>query len=105
MGMRPPLKKGDLVRRNKPYDDGQVFKVVRFQQPTRIDRLKLRKSNTPYKLDLSDGATQVWVIGKDGFGVWFNRRDLWRIPDQPRYKKQTKDKIKISSYKTKVSLY
>ena len=81
MANRPALLKGDLVRRKRPHDNGTVYKVIRMTVNL-IERRKLRIR----RATSSDGFVHIHVIDKAGTHSTFRRRELWRIPNQPRDK-------------------
>jgi hypothetical protein len=81
--IRPALHKGDLVRRKRPHDDGTVYKVTRIT----VDRIERRKLGLRGRtVTSSNGFVNVHVVDKLGTRSLFRRRELWRIPNQPRDK-------------------
>lgn len=80
--IRPLLKTGDLVMRVKP-NDGKVYRVVRMIVNKR-ERRKLRLTGSV--VSSSEGFVDVYVQDKEGRSFNIKRRDLWRIPNQPRDK-------------------
>jgi len=87
---RPKLYRGDLVKRKKPNDDGQMYRVISFRAPL-VERKKLREHRKIR--DITDqGFVNVTVQGLDGVTQTFKRRDLWRVPNQPKMKAKKKAK-------------
>lgn len=86
MRKRPSLKKGDLVRLHKNKGAGdQIFKVISMSIP-RDEARKLSRSGTPTNRTSSEGFVQVTVRDKNGCIFCFKRRELWRVPNQPKKK-------------------
>jgi hypothetical protein len=86
MAHRPQLSKGDLVKRKKPYDDGTMYRVVNIFAPI-VERMKLGLSRRG-RLPSSEGFLDIRVKDLQGNYYTFRRRELWRIPNQPRHKKR-----------------
>ena len=85
---RPQLRKGDLVKRKKPNDDGKMYRVMRMESPPRRELRKLGMIGR--SISSSEGFVLVWVKGLDGALQCFKRRELWRVPNQPRDRKHKK---------------
>lgn len=88
MKTRPLLVRGDLVMLNKSrmafgLNKRQVYKVVGFPRMPRSEKRKLGNPN----LMTSDGVTYVRIIDSSGFKSLVRRRDLWKLPNQPRHKR------------------
>ena len=96
---RPSLKNGDLVKRKKPHDDGTMYRVV-CKRTNRIEKLKLGLRGR--KITSHEGFVDVYVMGLNGERHVFKRRDLWRVPNQPRDKK-TKSACRESDYVSSTS--
>lgn len=89
MAARPPLYIGDLVKFNRKYQGyreyfGKIFRVVAI----RMERSERRKLGLR-SISSSDGACNVMLIDRGGFSTTVKRRFLWRIPDQPRFRKKS----------------
>lgn len=84
MTKRPELERGDLVKRKKPNDDGTMFRVIKITAP-RKDRRKLGLRGYP---PTSEGFMDIVVADIHGCQQVFKRRDLWRVPNQPRLLKK-----------------
>ena len=81
---RPKLRNGDLVKLKKPYDDGKMYCVVDMT----VDRAEKRKLGLNRRVIYSsEGFVDVSVMGLDGILQTFKRRQLWRVPNQPRERK------------------
>lgn len=80
---RPELHRGDLVKRKKPHDDNTMFRVVMLT--TR--RSECRRLMPGKHVNSSEGFVDVRVVDKNGMQSMFKRRQLWRVPNQPRDKK------------------
>lgn len=83
--IRPTLKKGDLVKLVKERDEGKMYRVQRMtSSPLERRRLGMRGQ----VVSSSEGFVNVFVIDTTGTMFNFKRRDLWRVPNQPRDKKK-----------------
>lgn len=87
MKKRPLLRRGDLVKLKKPYDNGTMFRVTRIT----VNNIERRRViGYVGHVTTSEGFIDVHVVDKDGTKHAFKRRDLWRVPNQPR------DKVRVT---------
>jgi len=84
---RPLLKKGDLVKLKKSLDNGKMFRVFAVSVENKKERCALGFRNTP--VPTSEGFLTVHVVDTQGETYNFKRRDLWRVPNQPRDKNKS----------------
>jgi len=83
---RPALRRGDMVKRKKPHDDGTMYRVLSMTIP-RMEKRKLGLRRYD-RVTSQEGFIDVTVRGLDGKRRVFKRRDLWKIPNQPRDRKK-----------------
>lgn len=94
MKVRPTIKIGDMVKRKKPHDSGLMFRVVQIS----VDPVDLRKYLGRWEARRvrpgqirhmgHEGFAWIHIQGKSGETWKVRRRDLWRVPNQPRDKKK-----------------
>ena len=82
--VRPVIRVGDLVKKKQPFDDGKMYKVINVTAP-KVDRCRLGLRRTA--INTSEGFLVVVVQDKEYHTFTFRRRELWRVPNQPRNKK------------------
>jgi hypothetical protein len=98
--IRPTLKKGDLVKLAKEHDEGKMYRVQRMAiNPLERRRLGMRGR----VISSSEGFVDVFVMDTAGTTYTFKRRDLWRIPNQPRDKKKQAEQQCPTCKRTKKS--
>lgn len=83
---RPALCRGDMVKLRKPLDDGTMYRVMSMTV-SQVEKRKLglhRRSRVTSR----EGFVDVTVMGLDGKQRVFKRRQLWRVPNQPKHKRK-----------------
>jgi hypothetical protein len=90
MATRPLLNIGDLVKLNKRVNTNQHDKMFRVLRIT--GSLKECRKLRVHTWSSGDGFADVRVIDEQGQTYNFKRRQLWRVPNQPRDKKKTAPK-------------
>lgn len=104
MAIRPLLHRGDLVKLTKRYsnENDKMYRVLRWESSA-LERKKLHI----HKPDTRNGFVNIKVVDAQGETYTFKRRQLWRVPNQPRDKKNPAhttnfagNKINLPGYKS-----
>ena len=81
--LRPQLKIGDMVKLARPAHSDKMYRVANmYSNPMEQRKLRIRTRNV--RNLGGEGYLDLAVIDENGVTSTFKRRDLWRVPNQPR---------------------